>query len=96
LFAAFDQPTAATLHFRRGLIFFSTSRDQIHRVQLSEGVTNGTTAAYRPGATFASAIVYSTATGSSAAIAGTGLGGGLAVDWLNNRLYFTEDNKVSG
>ena len=95
--AVFDQPpTAAAIHFQRGLIYFSTSRDQIHRVQLSEGVTNSTAAAaYRPNASSGSTVVYSITAGGGAAISGSGLGGGLAVDWLNNRLYFTEDNKVS-
>jgi hypothetical protein len=80
------------------MIFFSTSRDQIHRVQqLPDGVANNNTGSVqRSMAGSGSTMVYTAATagGGSSAISGSGLGGGLAVDWLNNQLYFSEDNKV--
>lgn len=88
--------TGAAIHYRRGLVYFSTSRDQIHRTELVG--TNGTSApaATAPRTSIVYPVAQSATTGSSSAASGSGLGGGLAVDWLNDRVYFTEDNKVWG
>jgi len=92
------------MHWRRQLVYFSTSRDRVLRIALNETRHRRRSAA----ATFGSAGRRRTRTPSAAvnqaaaevvyqAGSRTGAGAGLklSVDWLYDRLYVADENTVT-
>ena len=84
------------MHWRRHLVYFSTSRDRVHRIDLNttrqhrEAVVDAARWSDRTPATAETAdVVYQA--GSQAG----GAGLRLSVDWLYERLYVADQNTVS-
>jgi len=91
---------AVAVHWRRQLVYFSTSRDQVHRISLNVTGQYGAAAvgaarrrARTPAVTQAAApgakVVYQAGSGPS------GAGLRLSVDWLYDRLYVADQSTVS-
>ena len=86
---------AVAIHWRRQLVYFSTSRDRVHRIALNA------TDQQLPVAGGADADADTDAARSQAEViyqAGSRAGGAglrLSVDWLYDRLYVADQNTVS-
>jgi len=97
--------TAVAMHWSRQLVYFSTSRDQVHRLAVNSTVSvpprgrrrartaaaAGVDATSSTAAAAAAEVLYQ-AGSRGAARAGSGLQ--LSVDWLYDRLYIADENTV--